>query len=157
MGEAENKALVKRFYDEVWDRGNVDFAREVFHDDYIRHDLRPTQAAPGAAGMAAIAAGFRAAFPDARWHVDLMLAEGDLVAARWTATGTFTAPWGAVRADGYASGVLSASTCIASGTERSPRSGTTATTSGSCSRSARPYSPPRFRRSDPRPTDARSA
>ena len=100
MGEAENKAVVQRFYDEVWDRGNVDFAHEVFHDDYIRHDLRPSQAAPGAAGMAAIAAGFRAAFPDARWHVDLMLAEGDFVAARWTATGTFTGPWGTVEPTG---------------------------------------------------------
>ncbi len=27
MGEAENKALVQRFYDEVWDGGNVEFAR----------------------------------------------------------------------------------------------------------------------------------
>ena len=100
MGEAENKALVRRFYDEVWDGGNVEFAHEVFHDDYVRHDLRPAQAAPGAAGMAAIAAGFRSAFPDAHWRVDLMLAEGDLVAARWTATGTFTGPWGAVQPTG---------------------------------------------------------
>ena len=100
MGEAENKALVQRFYDEVWDRGNVEFAHEVFHDDYVRHDLRPTQAAPGGAGMAAIASGFRAAFPDARWHVDLMIAEGDLVAARWTATGTFEGPWGDVAPTG---------------------------------------------------------
>jgi predicted ester cyclase len=100
MGEAENKALVQRFYEEVWDRGNVDFAYQVFHDDYVRHDLRPTQAAPGPPGMAALAAGFRAAFPDADWHVDLMLAEGDLVAARWTATGTFTGQWGIVEPTG---------------------------------------------------------
>lgn len=44
--------------------------------------------------MASIARDFRIAFPDARWHVDLLVAEGDLVAARWTATGTFTGPWG---------------------------------------------------------------
>ena len=100
MGQAENKALVQRFYDEVWDRGNVQVAHEVFHDDYVRHDLRPTQAPPGAAGMGAIAAKFRSAFPDAHWRVDLMLAEGDLVAARWTATGTFTGPWGAVEPTG---------------------------------------------------------
>jgi steroid delta-isomerase-like uncharacterized protein len=100
MGEVENKALVRRFYEEVWDRGNVDFAHEVFHDDYVRHDLRPTQAAAGAAGMAAIASGFRSAFPDAHWRVDLMLAEGDLVAARWTATGTFTGQWGVVQPTG---------------------------------------------------------
>ena len=100
MDPAENKALVTRFYDQVWDKGNVGFALEVFHEDYVRHDLRPTQAGPGAAGMAALAASFRAAFPDAHWHVDLMLAEGDLVAARWTATGTFTGQWGAIEPTG---------------------------------------------------------
>jgi steroid delta-isomerase-like uncharacterized protein len=100
MGEAQNKALIQRFSDEVWDRGKLEVAAEVFHDDYIRHDLRPTQAPPGAAGMASIAAGFRTTFPDAHWRVDLMLAEGDLVAARWTATGTFTGLWGTVEPTG---------------------------------------------------------
>jgi hypothetical protein len=33
MGVAENKALVLRFYDEVWDKGNVDVAGEAFRDD----------------------------------------------------------------------------------------------------------------------------
>jgi len=47
-----------------------------------------------------IAAAFRAAFPDLRWHVDLLLAEGDLVAGRWTASGTNTGPWAGVAATG---------------------------------------------------------
>ena len=102
MGVAENKALVRRFYEEVWDRGNVEFARDVFADDYVRHDLRPTHALPGAAGMAKIAADFRRAFPDARWRVDLVLGEDDFVAARWTATGTFTGQWGDVEPTGKA-------------------------------------------------------
>ena len=100
MGVAENKALVRRFYEEVWDRGNVGFADEVFADNYLRHDLRPTQALPGGAGMAKIATDFRRAFPDARWQVDLVLAEDDLVAARWTATGTFSGGWGDIAPTG---------------------------------------------------------
>ncbi|HYK96446.1 MAG TPA: ester cyclase [Candidatus Dormibacteraeota bacterium] len=100
MTEGENKLLIERFYEEVWDRGNVAFAQEVFHDDYVRHDLRPTEAPPGPAGQAAIAAGFRTAFPDAHWQVDIMIAEGEFVAARWTATGTFAGPWGAVQPTG---------------------------------------------------------
>jgi predicted SnoaL-like aldol condensation-catalyzing enzyme len=55
MGVAENKELVRRFYEEVWDRGNVEFAHEVFADDYQRYDLRPTSALAGAAGQAKIA------------------------------------------------------------------------------------------------------
>lgn len=96
MDVEANKTLIRRFYDEVWASGNVDFASEVFSDDYVRHDLRPTQAEPGAAGQARIAAQFRQAFPDLEWHIDLVLAEGDLVAARWTATGTHNGPWGDV-------------------------------------------------------------
>ncbi|HET7170510.1 MAG TPA: ester cyclase [Gaiellales bacterium] len=94
MDPEANKQLVRRFYEEVWALGNVGFASEVFAEDYVRHDLRPTQAAPGAAGQARIAEQFRQAFPDLRWRVDLMLAEGDLVAARWTASGTNDGSWG---------------------------------------------------------------
>jgi steroid delta-isomerase-like uncharacterized protein len=89
-----NKALVRRFYDEVWGRGNVSFAEEVFADDYLRHDLRATKAPPGGAGQALIAEQFRRAFPDLRWRVDLVVGEGDLVAARWTASGTHSGAWG---------------------------------------------------------------
>lgn len=93
MGVEENKALVRRFYEEVWGAGNVLVTAEVFAEDYVRHDLRPGQALPGPAGQAKIAADFRAAFPDLRMQLDLMLGEGDLVAARWTTEGTNTGPW----------------------------------------------------------------
>jgi steroid delta-isomerase-like uncharacterized protein len=95
-----NKRLVERFYEEVWARGNVEFAQQVFADDYVRHDLRPTRAAPGALGQAQIAQAFRAAFPDLQWRIDLLLAEGDLVAARWTASGTHSGPWAGVAPTG---------------------------------------------------------
>jgi predicted SnoaL-like aldol condensation-catalyzing enzyme len=120
MGVSENKALVRRFYEEVWDRGHVEFAHEVFADDYIRHDLRPTEALPGGFGMAKIAADFRRAFPDARWRVDLVFGEGDFVAARWTATGTFLDEWGAVSPTG-AVGFGTIATTSASWSRSAPR------------------------------------
>jgi steroid delta-isomerase-like uncharacterized protein len=100
MNVEANKRLVERFYDEVWSRGNVGFADEVFADDYVRHDLRPTQATPGAAGQARIAEQFRRAFPDLEWRVDLVLGDRDLVAARWTASGTQTGSWADLPATG---------------------------------------------------------
>jgi hypothetical protein len=63
MDAEASKRLVLRFYDEVWALGNTGFAHEVFAEDYVRHDLRPTQAEPGATGQANIAARFREAFP----------------------------------------------------------------------------------------------
>jgi len=100
VGVVENKALVVRFYEEVWSRGNVAFAHEVFADEYIRHDLRPSDPPSGPAGQAMIAAHFRQAFPDLEWRVDLVLGEDDLVAARWTAAGTQSSAWGDVAATG---------------------------------------------------------
>lgn len=100
MGAAENKELVLRFYDEVWGRGNVAYAHEVFAEEYVRHDPRPTDPPPGPAGQARIAEDFRRAFLDLEWRVDLVLAEGDLVAARWTATGTHLGAWGGAPATG---------------------------------------------------------
>jgi steroid delta-isomerase-like uncharacterized protein len=93
VGIEENTALVRSFYERVWNRGEVEAAADVFAPDYVRHDLRPGPAEPGQAGQARIAAEFRAAFPDLRMRVDLILAEGDLVAARWTTEGTNTGPW----------------------------------------------------------------
>ena len=40
MGVDENKALIRRFYEEVWAKGDPNVSDEVFHDQYIRHDLR---------------------------------------------------------------------------------------------------------------------
>lgn len=94
MSVEDNKALVRRFYEEVWDRGNTDFAFEVFADDYVRHDLRSTDALPGPEGQKKIADDFRAAFPDLRVVVDLIVGEDEYVVGRWTATGTHSGRWG---------------------------------------------------------------
>ena len=76
MSAQENKALIRRFYEEVWNRGATDFAYEVFAEDYVRHDLRPTDALPGPEGQKKIADDFRDAFPDLQVMVDLIIGEG---------------------------------------------------------------------------------
>jgi predicted ester cyclase len=100
MSTADNKHLVRRFYEEVWGKGHGEVSAEVFHDDYVRHDLRASTAEPGAAGQAKIALDFRRAIPDLDWQVDLILGDGEFVVGRWTATGTHTGPWGAIEPTG---------------------------------------------------------
>jgi ketosteroid isomerase-like protein len=63
MSEDANKALARRFYDEVWGRGNLDVVDEVFAHDYERHDFRAGDPVPGPEGQKQIAAAFREAFP----------------------------------------------------------------------------------------------
>ena len=77
MSVEENKALVRRFDEEVWGKGYTEFAYEVFADDYVRHDLRPTQALLGPEGQKRVADDFRTAFPDLRVTVDLVVGEED--------------------------------------------------------------------------------
>lgn len=98
MSVEANKQLIRRFYEEVWNKGNVDFAYEVFADDYVRHDLRPGNPPAGPAGQKQVAADFRAAFPDLKHQTDLIFGEGEFVVARWTMQGTNTEPWGGVPA-----------------------------------------------------------
>ena len=95
-----NKRLVVRFYEELWNRGNYEAADDLVAADYVRHDLRPGDAPPGPAGQTAVAQRFRTAFPDVRLEVEALIAEGDMVVARWIMSGTHSGPWGDVPATG---------------------------------------------------------
>ena len=93
MSIEKNTTLVRRFYDEVWNRGDLAVVDEVFAADYVRHDLRPGTAPPGPDGQKAVAALFRTAFPDVHLAVEFLVAEGAMVVARWAIEGTHTGPW----------------------------------------------------------------
>jgi steroid delta-isomerase-like uncharacterized protein len=100
MTTESNKELVRRFYEEAWDQGRLEVIDELFADDYVRHDLRPTEPLPGPAGMREITGDFRAAFPDLTFAVQLLVGEGDYVVGRWVAAGTHTSAWGGVEPTG---------------------------------------------------------
>ena len=95
-----NKDLARRFYEEAWGSGKLEVIDELFADDYVRHDVRPGEPLPGPEGMKRITIDFRAAFPDLRFEVGLLLAEDDFVVARWTASGTHAGRWGDVEPTG---------------------------------------------------------
>lgn len=94
MSVESNKELIRRFYDQVWNKGNTDFAFEVFAENYVRHDLRSGNPASGPAGQKQVADDFRAAFPDLKHETEFLIGENDFVVARWTMRGTNTAQWG---------------------------------------------------------------
>ncbi len=87
MTPEENKALIRRFYEEVWNRRRYDAAADFFASDSVRHEASgPVRG--GAEGIARNAAAWCAAFPDTRYTVEDVIAEGDRVLTRWTLTGT---------------------------------------------------------------------
>ena len=86
MSTEENKALVRRFYEEI-DRGNLVAMDELVAEDYINHAPPPF---PGPAGREGLKRAFKI-FWEATpgYHqIEDMLAEGDKVVTRLTAYGT---------------------------------------------------------------------
>ncbi|MFC1633346.1 alpha/beta fold hydrolase [Planctomycetota bacterium] len=80
-----NKAVVFRL-GEVWNQGNLAVADEIFATDFVNHDPSRPDVTDLESYKGAVVE-YRTAFPDFRVVIH-MVAEGDKVAARWTATGT---------------------------------------------------------------------
>lgn len=87
MSTKENKALVERESDEMWNKGNLAVADEVFAADVILHGGLPGQPS-SVEGVKQGVQLNRAAFPDFHVTIDDLIAEGDKVVSRWTMRGT---------------------------------------------------------------------
>jgi steroid delta-isomerase-like uncharacterized protein len=83
----ENKALMRRFYDEVVNGKNIALIDELATPDFVDHEAFPGISGDRE-GLKQFFAMMRAAFPDFRMDVDDLIAEGDKVVARATMTGT---------------------------------------------------------------------
>ncbi len=95
-----NKSLIHRFYEEVWNKGNLEVSDEVFDSAYVRNDAGGPAPAGGPEGQKKIAAAFRSAFPDGHMTIDFVMAENDMVAARWTIEGTQKGKWAGAEPSG---------------------------------------------------------
>lgn len=96
MGVEENKALVARFLDEVYNKGNLAVADELVAPDYTSHNQLAIEVL-GPEGIKRTAREQRAAFPDLQSLIDDLIAEGDKVVVRGRDRGTHTgAPFAGV-------------------------------------------------------------
>ncbi len=89
-GEHVNLAQYERFAAEVWNNGNLDLIDEMLADDFVRH-LPKSWDPPkieGAAAFKEYMAAIRTTYPDFHREVHQRIAEGDMVAASWTVSGT---------------------------------------------------------------------
>jgi len=85
----ENNALIRRWFEEVWNKGREEAIDEMFAEDGIVHGLSDEGEAPlrGATGFKPFFRKFRGAFPDIEVIVEDTVSEGDKVAARCTVRG----------------------------------------------------------------------
>ena len=87
MSAVDNKALVRRFVDEVQSGGNIDLIDEVCSPGFVNHSAPPGIPADRE-GIKILTAMFRGAFPDSHFTIEDMVAEGDKVVTRKTFHGT---------------------------------------------------------------------
>ncbi|HSE18866.1 MAG TPA: ester cyclase [Pyrinomonadaceae bacterium] len=80
----ENKELVRRWFEEVWNNGRAEAIDEMFDEYGIAHGLSDDPAKPitGPTEFRPFHTVFREAFPNMIIVVEDMVAEGDKVAAR---------------------------------------------------------------------------
>lgn len=83
---SENKALVQRWFDEVWNNRDANAIDEMLDQDCKVHGFGPDPL--NHAAFKEFHQTYSAAFPDVHLTVREMVAEGDVVAARWEGAGT---------------------------------------------------------------------
>ena len=88
--EAEqNKAVIRRFVEEVQNQRNWDVYDELNDPGFVNHSAPPGMA--DREGSKQQLAAFLGGFPDGRFTIDDMIAEGDQVVTKKTLRGTHTA------------------------------------------------------------------
>lgn len=87
MGTEQSKAVYRRFLDLGFNTGDFAALGEVLAPNYVDHDA-PPGIPPGPEGIALLLGTYRAAFPDVHMTVEAQVAEGEMVATRYTFRGT---------------------------------------------------------------------
>jgi steroid delta-isomerase-like uncharacterized protein len=84
-----NKALMRRWFEEVWNKGRAEAVTEMMSEECVNHGLSGDADNPlrGASGFLPFHTQFREAFPHIEVVVEDVLAEGDKVAARCSVRG----------------------------------------------------------------------
>ena len=98
MSTERNKAVIRRYFDDVINGGNPASAVELFAPDYTLYFAGNPPI--GAADLAGFAAAFQGAFPDFRDEVQEIIAEDDRVAARGVSRGTHRGAFMGIPASG---------------------------------------------------------
>jgi steroid delta-isomerase-like uncharacterized protein len=87
---SKNKALIRRLFAEVWNKGNLRVAGEIFSYDYTMHDPI-IKHEPGIQSYERHVTQVRATFPDIKFTIEDLVEEGNKVVILWKAQGTHKA------------------------------------------------------------------
>src|SRR5689334_9500600 len=84
----ENSSLIRRWFEEVWNKGRMEAIDEMASPDAIGHGQAQHDTDIGLKEFRIFATDLRRAFPDFKVTIDRVIEQGDIVVARWTTTMT---------------------------------------------------------------------
>ena len=87
MSAGENSTLVRRFIDEIFNKGNLEMVEEILTPDYKHHDPTTNQFGSGIEGFKQMINMYRQAF-NLQIVLEDQIASEDKVVDRWTGHGT---------------------------------------------------------------------
>ena len=92
MSTEDNKRLVLRWKDEIWNKRNLNIVDELYAPDYVGHIVGASAPIRGPEALKQLLVGYFAAF-DIQYTSEFLIAEGNMVAAydtfRFKHTGPF--------------------------------------------------------------------
>ncbi len=95
-----NKQLCRRVFEEMWNARRPGLADELIAPTHQDHDPNSPEFGRGPEAFRQVYSLYTNAFPDLRFTVESVIAEGDLVAVRWTSSGTHRGKLGDVEPTG---------------------------------------------------------
>src|SRR6202521_578223 len=84
----ENKTVIRRSFEELWNKGNLSVADELFAPNYTHHDPSTPDVGRGPESERKRVTLYHTAFPDLKLTIEDIIAEGEIVMARWSCRGT---------------------------------------------------------------------
>jgi len=95
-----NKAIVRRVFEELWNKGNLSLADQLFTPNYTDHDSSTPDFGHGPESERMRVTLYRNAFPDLRLTIEDIIAEGETVMTRWSCRGTHKGDLSGIAATG---------------------------------------------------------
>jgi steroid delta-isomerase-like uncharacterized protein len=95
-----NKAIVRRLFEELWNKGNLSLADQLFAPNYEHHDASTLDFGRGPESEKKRATLYRTAFPDIQLTMEEVIAEGEIVMTRWSCRGTHKGDLGGIAPTG---------------------------------------------------------
>jgi steroid delta-isomerase-like uncharacterized protein len=92
MSTENNKKLVQRQFDEIWNGANWATVDELYAADYVNHDPYNPDQPTGPEGFKARVSGYRGVLAEFDLRVERQIAEGDMVETHWSLRGVHAGP-----------------------------------------------------------------